>query len=119
MVRDSRPANSRTVGVQLSEVNLTPLYYMGSCDDQYQSFSSVMNNIIDQYLPLRRVKIDSNDKPWITPEIMDLISNGLTFRFYRNKINALCKKARSSYYRNNGIADVQNDIADVGNGGLL
>ena len=104
LVRDSRPANRRTVGVHLSEVNWTPHYYMGSCDDQYQSFSSVMNNIIDQYLPLRRVKINSNDKPWITPEIKDLISkrqaalavgNDLTFIFYRNKIKALCKKAWS------------------------
>ena len=34
------------------------------------------------------------------------VGNDLTFRFYRNKINALCKKARSSYSRNN-IADVQ------------
>ena len=34
------------------------------------------------------------------------VGNDLTFIFYRNKIKALCKKARSSYYRNN-IADVQ------------
>ena len=70
---------------------------MGSCDDQHQFFSSVMNNMIDQYLPLRQIQVDSNDKPWITPEVKDLISkrqaalamgNGLTFRFYRNKINA-------------------------------
>ena len=53
LVRDSRPENRRTVDVQLSEVNWTPLYYMGSCDDQYQFFSSVMNNIIDQYFPLK------------------------------------------------------------------
>ena len=47
---------------------------MGSCDDQHQFFSSVMNNMIDQYLPLRRIQVDSNDKPWITPEVKDLIS---------------------------------------------
>ena len=58
----------------ISQVNWTPPYYMGSCDDQHQFFSSVMNNMIDQYLPLRQIQVDSNDKPWITPEVKDLIS---------------------------------------------
>ena len=35
----------------------------------------IVNFVVQpQYLPLRRVKVDSNDKTWITPEIKDLIS---------------------------------------------
>jgi hypothetical protein len=75
---------------------------MESCDEQFQYFSTIVENIINE-LPSKQIKIDSSDKPWITSEIKSLISkrqtawaagNNLMFRFYRNKVNALCKKAR-------------------------
>ena len=70
---------------------------------------------MNEHLPWKQIKIDSSDKPWITSEIKSLISkrqtawaagNNLMFRFYRNKVNALCKKARLNYY-NKSIAGVQ------------
>jgi hypothetical protein len=86
------------------------MYHLGSCDEQFQYFSSLVDGIVDKYLPLKRIKSDSSDKPWITPEIKRLISkrqvtwnrgNKPMFRFYRNKINNLCRRARSKYYTNN------------------
>ena len=49
------------------------MYHMNSCNDQFQYFSSVVNDIIEKYLPLKRMKLDSSDKPWISSEIKDLI----------------------------------------------
>ncbi len=115
LVRDSRPINRRIVSDHLSKVNWLPLYYMESCDEQFQYFSTIVDNIINEHLPWKQIKIDSSDKPWITSEIKSLISkrqrawaagNNLMFRFYRNKVNALCKKARLNYY-NKSIADIQ------------
>ena len=48
--------------------------YIFSCNDQFQYFWSVVNGIIGNYLPLKRMKSDSSDKPWITLEIKSLIS---------------------------------------------
>ena len=102
LVRDSRTINRRIVSDHLSKINWLPLHYMESCDEQFQYFSTIVENIINE-LPWKQIKIDSSDKPWITSEIKSLISkrqtawavgNNLMFRFYRNKVNALCKKAR-------------------------
>ena len=102
LIRDAPPSKRKIVGNLLSNVNWTRLYHMESCEDQFQFFSSILNNIVQTFLPVRRVKVDTNDKPWITPEIKDLISkrqsawssgNSPMFKFYRNKVNVLCKKA--------------------------
>ena len=94
------------------------MYHMNSCNDQFQYFSSVVNDIIEKYLPLKRMKVDSSDKPWISPEIKDLIpkrqaawnsGNMDAFRLYRNKINALCKSARSRYYNDNVANSLQSN----------
>ena len=84
-------------------------------EDKLQFFTTTVNSLLENHLPLRLMKANSSDKPWITMEIKDLISKGQDawaagknekFRFYRNKINAVCKKARSANYHSN-IADVQ------------
>ena len=74
MVRDARPSNRRLITEALSSVNWSPMYHLGSCDEQFQYFSSLVDGIVDKYLPLKCIKSDSSDKPWITPEIKRLIS---------------------------------------------
>ena len=115
LVRDSRPINRRIASDHLSKVNWLPLRYMESCDEQFQYFSTIVDNTINEHLPWKQIKIDSSDKPWITSEIKSLNSkrqtawaagNNQMFRFYRNKVNTLCKKARLNYY-NKSIAGVQ------------
>ena len=106
-------AHRRVVREKLCQVNWSPLFHSQSCDDQFTFFKDTINEIIETSLPLGRVKTDSSDKPWITPEIKTLIAkrqracsrgNVSTFKHYRNMVK--CKKARNSYYNKN-IADVQ------------
>ena len=115
LVRDSRPSNRKLVREKLSQVNWSPLYSIQSCDEQFQFFSSIVNSIVETFLPLKQVKSDSNDKPRITPEIKTLIAKrqrawskgkNTLFKHYRNKVITLCKRARNSFYNKN-IADVQ------------
>ena len=114
-MRDARPSNRRVVREKLCQVNWSPLYHMQSCDEQFIFFTDIVNEIFEKYLPLNRVKADSSDKPWIRSEIKSLIikrqrawsrENNITFKHYRNMVNARCKAARNSYYKRN-IADVQ------------
>ena len=106
IVRDPQPSNRRFIRKILSNIDWSPSYYLNSCKDQFQYFSSVVYGIIENYLPLKRRKSDSSDKPWI----ISLISkrqaawtkgNAPMFRFYRNKVNVLCRKARSRFYNDN------------------
>ena len=62
---------------------------------------------------MKRIKSDSRDKPWETTEIKRLMSkrqaawnsgNNVMFLLYRNKVNMLCKRARSRFYNSN-VAD--------------
>ena len=117
-IRDAHHANRSLIAEILSHINWSPMYHMNSCNDQFQYFSSVVNDIIEKYLPLKRMKVDSSDKPWISPEIKVLISkrqaawnsgNMDAFRLYRNKINALCKSARSRYYNDNVANSLQSN----------
>jgi hypothetical protein len=56
---------------------------------------------------MRSIKIHPSDKPWINPEIKDLINKrqrawliGHTqmYTYYRNKVNKMCKEARRIYF---------------------
>jgi hypothetical protein len=44
--RDSRTINRRIFNDHLSKVNWFPLHYMESCDEQFQYFSAIVDNII-------------------------------------------------------------------------
>ena len=113
MVRDTRSPNRKLVFEALSSINWSPLYSMDSCNDTFHYFLFIVNGIVDLYLPMKRIESDSSDKPWVTPEIKRLISkrqaawnsgNNIMFRLYRNKVNTLCKRARSRFYNSN-VAD--------------
>ena len=91
------------------------MYHLESGNEQFQFFATIVNSVVDECLPLKRVKIDSSDKPWITQDIKSLIAkrqrawssgNFIMFKYYRNKVNYLCKKARGSFFTDN-IAAVQ------------
>ena len=111
--RHARSPNRKLVFEALSSINWSPLYSMDSCNDKFHYFSFIVNGIVDLYLPMKRIKSDSSDKPWVTPEIKRLITkrqatwnsgNNIMFRLYRNKVNTLCKRARSRFYNSN-VAD--------------
>jgi hypothetical protein len=102
MVRDTRSPNRKLVFEALPSINWSPLYSMDSCNDKFHYFSFIVNGIVDQCLPMKRIKSDSSDKPWVTSEIIRLIStrkagwnsgNNIMFRLYRNKVNTLCKRS--------------------------
>ena len=74
MVRHTRSPNRKLVSEALSSPNWSPVYKMCSCNDKFHYFSFIVNGIVDQYLPMKRIKSDSSDKPWVTTEIKRLIS---------------------------------------------
>ena len=62
---------------------------------------------MDTHLPLRSVKHNPVDKPWINHDIKDAITkqqhawvkgNNTKYTCYRNKVRKLCRRARRSFY---------------------
>ena len=68
-----------------------------------------MLEAIDIHFPTKVIKLHSEDKPWITPEIKELIrkrqvafaeNKKYLWRFLRNKVIRAISEAKKSYYRN-------------------
>ena len=105
--RDSRPSNKHDLFIKLSRADWIPLCHTTSCNDKVSLFTEIVSQAIDSTLPMRSIKIHPSDKPWINPEIKDLINKrqrawliGHTqmYTFYRNKVNKMCKEARRIYF---------------------
>ncbi len=71
----------------LQAVNWDPLYTMPTCEEQYEMFENVLNMMIEEFLPIKIVKQNTNDHPWITDDFHRLI-NLRQFYFHNgNKID--------------------------------
>ncbi len=55
-------------------VDWSPLYYMPTCQDQYDMFQTVIDQLIDDFLPIVTVKRNSNDHPWVTDDFRKAIN---------------------------------------------
>ena len=76
--------------------------------DKSDAFYSTMTSAIETHFPTKVVKLHSSDKPWITPEIKDLIkkrqkafAEGKTYlwRFLRNRVIRAIDRAKKFYYK--------------------
>ena len=105
--RDYRALNKQNLNSRPNTVNWTPLMQLNSCEEQLESFQSVVHVALNSCIPMRTVKHHPNDKPWITPVIKESIkkrqqawlNNDLhQYNVYRNKVIKLCKRARQRFY---------------------
>ena len=116
--RKCKPANKLAFTKALSTINWSPLYHMDSVTNQLNYFSHILSSTMEVHLPQHKVKKHPKDKPWITEDIKDAISkrqhawssgHNIQFKFYRNKVNKLCKSARRKYYNNNILNTMSQD----------
>ncbi|CAB4001956.1 Hypothetical predicted protein [Paramuricea clavata] len=103
---DYRAPNKQNLISRLNTVNWTPLVRLNSCEEQLDSFQSVVHVALNSCISMRTVKHHPNDKPWITPVIKESIkkrqqtwlNNDLhRYNVYRNKvINSARERAKDS-----------------------
>ena len=74
---------------------------------QCECFYKSLHSAIDTYFPVRKVKLHTDDKPWMTPYLKELIrvrqdtySNGhhVRWRELRNKVQKEVFRAKREYY---------------------
>lgn len=54
--RDCRASNKSRLISALENFNWTPVLRLNSCDHQFESFQTIIHNVIDSFLPMRTVK---------------------------------------------------------------
>ncbi len=123
--RKERAALSRAIQL----VVWTPMYTMQTCEDHFYLFHSTLKMLLDEFLPMKTVKRNSNDHLWVNDDFLSMIAmrqyyfhtnNTAMFRIYRNKVNRERKKLEAKFYENkmNGLKKENpkewwNEIKDI------
>ena len=107
--RDLRPSRKAELGRYLSGMDWHRLLDgLESCDKLLEVLQKVISTGLDLLMPLKRVRINTRDAPWMTKQIKSLIvkrqeafkehgTDSIQFKFYRNVVNRkrkMCKANR-------------------------
>ena len=64
--RDLRTSSLHAFGRWITNFDWSPVLNLSRVSEKFDLFSQTLLNAIDSYLPLRRVKVCSSDKPWVS-----------------------------------------------------
>ena len=88
-------------------------------DSKAETLQEMMKCKIDEYFPLKTLKVTDDDKPWVNQKVKELDSK-CKIEFHKNrkskrgtelreKIIKLCKKVKEEYFRNT-VEDLKTSI---------
>ncbi|XP_035691380.1 uncharacterized protein LOC118426221 [Branchiostoma floridae] len=106
--RKCTPEAMRALGLALNLVDFTPVEETANVDQKVERFYSIVCPLLDKTVPLKKGKVTSQDKPWITPHIKRLIAerqktymsgNTGAYQKLRNKVQRCLKSAKKLYYQ--------------------
>ena len=106
--RDLRPNSRLAIRSYLKEVNVSTLLdTTDTCADKVSLFETIVKTGLDFILPMRSKTIHTNEPPWITATLKDLIKKHQKalaqgdmeeFKQLRNRVNCERKSCRSKFY---------------------
>jgi exonuclease III len=64
--RNQSQENRLKLKKAVSDINWSTLYRVESCEEKFNIFQNTLSKLIDDYLPVQKVKRNSNDLPWLT-----------------------------------------------------
>ncbi len=104
--QSQRPSEQAAISRAIQSLDWTPLFTMPTCEEQFQMFTAVLGSLINDLLPIKTVKQNENDMPWVTDNFHQLISlrqyhfhsgNTMMCNYYRNKVNRNRKQLMSKF----------------------
>ena len=107
-VRDLRASSKAALGWYLSSIQWSVLDNTTSCQSKLDFFTCILKVGIDNIMPLRTVRIHTNNVPWMTAHLKYLVycrqkalaqGNQQLFKFYRSRVNKERKFCRANYYK--------------------
>lgn len=106
--RDLRPSKRHAVRSYLEQLDVPGLISsVQSCEKKVSLLEMIIKTGLDSILPLRSRTVLSNDPPWVTSSLKDLIKkrqialncgNLHDFKYLRNRVNRERKVCRAKYY---------------------
>lgn len=108
--RHSRPMPDSAVrgfGAWIADQDWTEVTIQVDVNSQLEGFTETLNSAIDKYFPIRKVKLHSCDKPWMSAGIKSLLRERQTafhrgdlpnWKRLRNKVKSSIDKAKTEYY---------------------
>ena len=91
----------------IKDINWTNLHLSDNLKEKINLFNDTVNTMINTSMPMKYIRRNSNDKPWITDHFRDLIARRQAallrgsheeYARLRNQINRSSKKLKKKYY---------------------
>ena len=109
--RDKRASRKAELGRYLDAIDWLTLFSSAeSCEDLLDVFMNFIRTGLDLIMPVKRVRINTTDAPWMTQHLKSLIrkrqkafhqhgSDSVQFKFFRNAVNRGRKACEASFYK--------------------
>ena len=106
-VRTMRPRNIAALTIRLNEQNWNQVLNARDVDQKVDIFTQHMTSILDETMPIKRIRMHPSDKPWLTPHLKSVIKDRQRayskgdmekYQQLRTKVSQLISKAKLEYY---------------------
>ena len=111
-VRTTKTSNKLALGRYLYNIDWSIIDQFNTCEGKLELFYNLIHIGLELITPLKQIRINSADAPWMTNKLKNLIKkrqkafmtngvNSAVYRFYRNATNRERKACKSKYYKSN------------------
>ena len=109
--RDKRERRRAEPGRYFGTMDWQTLFSSANCcQDMLDILHNVIHTGLNTLMPVRRVRVNTSDVPWMTPHFKSLIlkrqrafhehgAESSSFKFYRNVVNRERKSCKASFYK--------------------
>ena len=109
--RDKRESRRAELGWYFGTMDWQTLFSSANCcQDMLDILHNVIHTGLKILMPVRRVRVNTSDVPWMTPHLKSLIlkqqrafrehgAESPSFKFYRNVVNRERKSWKASFYK--------------------
>ena len=109
--RDKRESRRAELGRYFGTMDWQTLFSSANCcQDMLDILHNVIYTGLNILMPVRRVRVNTSDVPWMTPHLKSLIlkrqrafrehgAESSSFKFYRNVVNRERKSCKASFYK--------------------
>ena len=109
--QDKRKSQKAKLGKYLSVIECSVLFSCSSdCQVMLNIFNKVIHTGLDILMPIKRVRVNTCDAPWMTDNVKSLIikrqkafhehgGESPQYKFYRNTVNREKKSVKASFYQ--------------------
>ena len=106
-VRDLRLSSKLALARYFTSIDWSTIDIFQSTEEKCQFFNNIIHLGLDTIMPVKSLKIHTQDAPWMTGHLKSLLRkrqkafsrNCPTFKFYRNRVNRERKRCKSIYYQ--------------------